>query len=569
MVRLKAENTRPADPARAFPGRAPAAALAAALLLFLGCAYFNTFYNARQSYDDALESVRLNPDNPSSSEEQKLRTAIEGAGKVLTYYPESRWADDAQLLIADALLLLGSRSISGSGTSNYEEAMRAYSSVMVMTEDNRMRDRASLGIGDAALALGRYPDAAAAYRAVSRERRDLFTSSRIRLVEALVLAGNLPHAAAVIDTLRNMDLSDSLEAEVLLAECGVLGGMGLPDSAASRAEQAGRLFRRGSGYYRAVTAAAEAYIEGGDPSRAVAVLEPLRASYSTRRELADIALLSARAAEAAGNNAGALSAYRDASELDSYREVGAEALYRRALLLERDGRLEEALDDLDRLSRRSGGYLWIRLASDRRNDIRLLSTYIDTLATAPREMRDLFSLLAAEKRIDLYGSDESAGAELRRLVASEDTRVGAMAMVILAENFVEDPDSAIALLGSALALSDSGDLAGRIEARLGLPPGPAAEARPSALLEEAWRLFDEGEYHSAWRAASSALASRWRLDREPALLWIAYLSSEAARMDDRMVEGYLSQLVGRYPGTAEGRAALDRMGGAVEDPEGE
>ena len=70
MVRLKAENTRPADPARAFPGRAPAAALAAALLLFLGCAYFNTFYNARQSYDDALESVRLNPDNPSSSEEQ-------------------------------------------------------------------------------------------------------------------------------------------------------------------------------------------------------------------------------------------------------------------------------------------------------------------------------------------------------------------------------------------------------------------------------------------------------------------------------------------------------------------
>ena len=84
-----------------------------------------------------------------------------------------------------------------------------------------------------------------------------------------------------------------------------------------------------------------------------------------------------------------------------------------------------------------------------------------------------------------------------------------------------------------------------------------------------WRLFDEGEYHSAWRAASSALASRWRLDREPALLWIAYLSSEAARMDDRMVEGYLSQLVGRYPGTAEGRAALDRMGGAVEDPEGE
>lgn len=566
---MRTENKKAGGSARVLPGRATAAALAATLLVSSGCAYFNTFYNARQSYDEALESVRLNPDNPSSSEEEKLRTAIEGAGKVLTYYPGSRWADDAQLLIADALLLLGSRSTSGSGTSSYEEAMRAYSSVMVMTEDSRMMDLASIGIGDAALALGRFPDAAAAFRSVSRERRDLFTSSRIRLVEALVLAGNLPHAAAVIDTLRDLDLSDSLEAEVLLAECGVLTGMGLPDSAASRAEEAGRLFRRGSGYYRAVTAAADAYIEAGDPSRAVSILEPLRASYSTNRELADIALLSARAAEAAGNLPGALSAYEDASELDSYREVGAEALYRRALLLEDAGRLDEALEELDQLSRRSGDYLWIRLASDRLMDIRLLSTYIDTLETAPQGERDLFRLLAAEKRIDLYGPDEAAGSELRGLVASSDTRVGAMAMVILAENYIEDPDSALALLQNALALSDSGDLAGRIEADLGLPPGPAAGARPAVLLEEAWRLFEEGDYPSSWRASSSALASRWRLDREPALLWIAYLSSEAAQMDDRLVEGYLTELVERYPGTAEGAAALDRMGGAVEDPGGE
>lgn len=204
-------------------------------VLVSGCAYFNTFYNARQSYDEALASVRQNPDNPSAGEEQDLRDAIEGAGKVLAFYPDSRWADDAQMLIADALLLLGSRSTSGSGTSSYEEAMRAYSSVMVMTDDGRMMDMATIGIGNAAMALGRYADAAASFGAVSGQRRDLFAISRLRQAEALVLSGEPGLAASVLDTLESMDLSDSLMAETELARSRVLSSLGMPDSAVTTA----------------------------------------------------------------------------------------------------------------------------------------------------------------------------------------------------------------------------------------------------------------------------------------------------------------------------------------------
>ncbi len=539
----------------------------AALLLPTGCAYFNTFYNARQSYSDALLSVIQNPDNPSASEEENLRDAIEGAGKVLTFYPESRWADDAQMLIADALLLLGSRSSTGSGTSSYQEAMMAYSSVMVMTEDDRMMDQASIGIGSAAMALERYMDAAAAFRAVPADRRDLFVASRLKLMEALVLDGRPGEALPVLDTLEALDLSDSLRAETLLAGSSALSGMGMPDSAAALAQEAGRLFGRGSGYYRALTAAALAFIESGKPALAATMLNPLRVSYSTSRELASISFLSGRADEAAGNVAGALAAYGDAAELDMSREVGAEALYRQSLLLEREDRLDEALVTLEALSRRGGDYFWIRLASDRLAEMRILSAYIDSTETAPAEDADLFRFLAAEKRIDLYGADSTVGLELRGLSGSPDSRVRAMSLALLAESFTEDPDSSDLMLREALALSDSGDMAGRIEAALGLPPGPSAGVRPSVLLERAWDLFGREDFTGAWEAASDALASRWRLDAEPALLWIAYLSSEAAQMDDERVESYLTTLVGRYPDSPEGIAAVDRLGGAVEEPD--
>ncbi|MBN1433954.1 hypothetical protein JW921_04285, partial [Candidatus Fermentibacterales bacterium] len=91
-----------------------------------GCAYYNTFYNARTSYEQARKLARENPEHPSAPEAELLTSAIYGAGKVISVYPESRWVDDAQLLIGDASLLLGQRSTTGSGTSNFQDAMLAY-----------------------------------------------------------------------------------------------------------------------------------------------------------------------------------------------------------------------------------------------------------------------------------------------------------------------------------------------------------------------------------------------------------------------------------------------------------
>ena len=46
--------------------------------------------------------------------------------------------------------MLGTRSVSGSGTSDLQEAMMAYASTLVMTEDRELADRARMGMGMAA-----------------------------------------------------------------------------------------------------------------------------------------------------------------------------------------------------------------------------------------------------------------------------------------------------------------------------------------------------------------------------------------------------------------------------------
>jgi len=73
------------------------------ILLLSGCAYFNTFYNAKRYYKKAYhETLRNRTNNLTSSEKTNYGKAIEKASKLLRLYPESNYVDDALLLMGKA-----------------------------------------------------------------------------------------------------------------------------------------------------------------------------------------------------------------------------------------------------------------------------------------------------------------------------------------------------------------------------------------------------------------------------------------------------------------------------------
>lgn len=65
------------------------------------CAYYNTFYNAQQYFEEALKGYKKEKDSKMSvALRRKFDSAIEKANKVIIEYPDSRWTDDALYIIA-------------------------------------------------------------------------------------------------------------------------------------------------------------------------------------------------------------------------------------------------------------------------------------------------------------------------------------------------------------------------------------------------------------------------------------------------------------------------------------
>ena len=70
-----------------------------------GCAYYNYYYNARKYYREGEKSREEGIEKERSSRSRNLTNydkCIESAGRMLKYYPNSRWEDDALLLLAKA-----------------------------------------------------------------------------------------------------------------------------------------------------------------------------------------------------------------------------------------------------------------------------------------------------------------------------------------------------------------------------------------------------------------------------------------------------------------------------------
>ena len=78
-------------------------------LSVLGCAYFNTFYNAIQFFEEAEQEIvtTSNSEKLSTKSEELLQKTIARCNLVIAKYPESRFHDDALLLRAKALYYQG------------------------------------------------------------------------------------------------------------------------------------------------------------------------------------------------------------------------------------------------------------------------------------------------------------------------------------------------------------------------------------------------------------------------------------------------------------------------------
>lgn len=111
-----------------------------AALLLGGCGYFNSLYNANRSFATAERASRTGDRTTATRE---YREAIERAAVSYRRYPDSRWADDALLLLGRARFALG----------EHDAAAAAMRTLLERSSDANMRAVAHAYLGASLFAL--------------------------------------------------------------------------------------------------------------------------------------------------------------------------------------------------------------------------------------------------------------------------------------------------------------------------------------------------------------------------------------------------------------------------------
>jgi tetratricopeptide (TPR) repeat protein len=140
-------------------------------VLSSGCAYYNTFYNAKKFYKDAekdrkkrektqvvelsaeeeaqlKKSGRSGSDTKNRASQQEMQNyqqAIERASRVLEFYPDSKWIDDALMLLGKCFFY---RRDFKKGMRKFDEILQLYPNSEFIPETRLLKARAYIGLDE-------------------------------------------------------------------------------------------------------------------------------------------------------------------------------------------------------------------------------------------------------------------------------------------------------------------------------------------------------------------------------------------------------------------------------------
>lgn len=185
------------------------------IILLSGCAYYNTFFNAKKYFSEAekarekrieqfkknKQDSRIDINKPSSSELKNYNDSIEKASKILEIYPKSKYVDDALFLlgkcfyrkqdyskakrkflelydnfpnsnfIPESRLWLGKTNIE---LRDYETAEKNFHDILKSDAESRIRDEAQFLLGGLFRHKKDYVTAISEYSNAAKRARDKY-----------------------------------------------------------------------------------------------------------------------------------------------------------------------------------------------------------------------------------------------------------------------------------------------------------------------------------------------------------------------------------------------------------
>lgn len=182
-------------------------------IFFLHCAYFNTFYNAKTFYRKALDERKKNRSHkPTSIELQNYDKAIEKASKLLELYPNSRYVDDALMILGDCFLYKG----------EYLKAKRKFEELLSNFPDSKLAPEAKFKLGQTLIKLEDLYSAEKLFKELlsSKVDRGIKEKSHLHLGEILYMGKDYYGAIKEYEkALRAKDKKIRAKAQFQIGQC--------------------------------------------------------------------------------------------------------------------------------------------------------------------------------------------------------------------------------------------------------------------------------------------------------------------------------------------------------------
>lgn len=182
------------------------------LMILTSCVYYNTFYNAKKYYAEALNAKKQNNGNVSPSIDTKFETSIGKCAYIIQEYPTNKWVDDAILLMGQCYY----------EQEYYIKALRKFKEYEKYYSSRKLYPKAKLYLAKTYLAMKEYDEAMKQFSAIftNPKFQEVRTEAYFDLTDYYLEKGKYNGAKNTILELLNTDLKkkNHLKAMFLYAQ---------------------------------------------------------------------------------------------------------------------------------------------------------------------------------------------------------------------------------------------------------------------------------------------------------------------------------------------------------------
>ncbi len=507
-------------------------ALTAVIVALQGCgAYFNTYYNTKKLYKEALEEQkrRTADGKPTPTELQKCDKVIEKASKLLQLHPKSRYVDDALLLIGECFFY----------KQEYLKAQRKFEELITIFPKSGLVPKAQLWLGRTNLELNDYAGAELVLKELQqREKRGaLANQAQYFLGEIYFRQQQLPQAAKAFEAAARKLDDEKLRgpAYMRLGECCT--ALQQYDQAAAAFRRAGAIAKNDLDFeFRAHLQYAIALKNNRQLDEALAVLNGMLRDFSTYSDLPFVKLEIAECMRLQGKMASAIKQYVDIVENYQRTDASAAAFFALGQINESyTGDYKKAKECFDNVRRESGRSDKVAEAERCSKALGDLIKLKETIAILERQRESLAKGLVDSSRFAGNKKETASDASQRSIsrVPRRARNTGAMS---------------IASQASATRSDDPNKIAAEL-------------AKSKILLAEIF-LFNFNRPDSAMREYLDVFEFFPQTEYAPQAMYsLAYILGDAPATLS-MRDSILQVLALKYANTPQGHSAKRRLGRA-------